>query len=137
LCFSVSAALMKLTLDSVLRNGVAAVAEWPGYLLLVSTALGLVIGQDALAAGHLSAAVAGMAITNPLASTAIGVFGFRERVPISAGVLVGLIGAGLLIIGGVIGLARAAARSAHPDAEVDPATLHPTSIGSWVAGLTH
>lgn len=137
LCFAVSAALMKLTLDSVLRNGVAAAAEWPGYLLLVSTALGLIIGQDALAAGHLSAAVAGMAITNPVASTAIGIFGFRERVPITAGVLVGLIGAGLLIIGGVIGLARSAARSAKLGAEADPAATHPTSIGNWVAGLTH
>jgi drug/metabolite transporter (DMT)-like permease len=137
LCFAVTAALLKLTLDSVLRDGIGAAGQWPAYLLLVSTVVGLVIGQDALAAGHLSTTVAGMAITNPVASTVIGVYAFRERVPITAGVLAGLICAGLLIVGGVIGMARSASAFA---AQVDPddelAALRPASIGGWVAGLT-
>jgi drug/metabolite transporter (DMT)-like permease len=136
LCFAVSAALMKLTLDSLLRSGLGTVGEWPAYLLAISTVLGLVIGQDALAAGHLSTTVAGMAITNPLASAVIGVYAFREKIPISAGVVVGLCCAGVLIVSGVIGLARSASRLA---AKVDPddeATGRPTTIGSWPAGLT-
>jgi Na+/proline symporter len=72
-----------------------------------------------------------------VASTVIGVYAFRERVPITAGVLAGLICAGLLIVGGVIGMARSASAFA---AQVDPddelAALRPASIGGWVAGLT-
>jgi drug/metabolite transporter (DMT)-like permease len=106
-------------------------------LLTFSTVLGLVVGQDALAAGHLSTTVAGMAITNPVASTVIGVYAFRETIPITTGVLVGLIVSGLLIVGGVIGMARSAAvlaRRSDPDREL--AELRQTSIGTWVAGLT-
>jgi drug/metabolite transporter (DMT)-like permease len=107
LCFAVTAALMKLTLDTLLRNGVIATAQqWSLYGLVVSTLLGLIIGQDALAGGALSTAVAGMAITNPVASTAIGVFGFQETVPLTSGVVVGLAAAGILIVFGVIGLAQ-------------------------------
>jgi drug/metabolite transporter (DMT)-like permease len=40
LCFAVSASLMKLTLDSTLRNGFGALSEWPAYLLAISTVMG-------------------------------------------------------------------------------------------------
>lgn len=107
LCFAVSAVLLKLTIDSLVNEGVAQTAtDWCGYLLAVSTTMGLVIGQDALAAGALSTAVAGMTITNPLASALIGVLGFRESVPTSLHALAGLSCAGVLLIFGVIGLAR-------------------------------
>jgi drug/metabolite transporter (DMT)-like permease len=137
LCFAVSAALMKLTADSVVRYGVGTATQWPAYLLVVSTVLGLVIGQDALAAGHLSTAVAGMAITNPVASTVIGVYAFRDRVPITAGVLAGLACAGLLIFGGVIGMARSAsALTAQRDPDDDLSGPRENSVRGWVAGVT-
>ncbi len=137
LCFAVSAALIKLTVDSVVRYGVGtAAAQWPAYLLAVSTGLGLVISQDALAAGHLSTTVAGMSITNPVASTVIGLYAFGERVPITSGELAGLVCAGLLIVGGVIGMARSAVLAARSGAKGDPPALNEPPIGSWVAGLT-
>lgn len=109
LCFAVTAVLIKLTFDSLIHDGLTATAtDWCGYLLVLSATMGLLIGQDALAAGALSTAVAGMAITNPVASAAIGVLGFRESVPTSPGALVGLSGSGALLIIGVIGLARSA-----------------------------
>jgi drug/metabolite transporter (DMT)-like permease len=109
LCFSVTAVLLKLTLDSLLNDGLGpTLREWFGYLLVVSTCMGLVIGQDALASGALSTAVAGMAITNPVASAVIGVLAFHESVPSSRSALVGLSAAALLIVLGVLGLAQSA-----------------------------
>jgi hypothetical protein len=137
LCFAVSAALMKLTVDSALRDGVGVAFQWPAYLLLVSTVLGLVIGQDALAVGHLSTTVAGTAITNPVASTVIGIYAFRERVPMTAGELAGLVCAGLLIVGGVIGMARSATvLAARLGTDEDLAGVRPASVGNRFAGLT-
>lgn len=106
LCFSTSAVLMKMTIDPLLRDGLgSALSDWPAYLLVLSTTMGLVIGQDALAAGSLPTVVAGMAITNPLASAAIGVLAFHERVPTHVSTLVGLSCAAFLLTAGVIGLA--------------------------------
>jgi drug/metabolite transporter (DMT)-like permease len=138
LCFAVSAALIKLTVDSVVRYGIGtAAAQWPAYLLVVSTVLGLLISQDALATGHLSTTVAGMSITNPVASTVIGLYAFRERVPITAGELAGLICAGLLIVAGVIGMARSAsALAGRRGADDDVAAPRDSSTRNWVAGLT-
>lgn len=138
LCFAVSAVLMKLTLDSLLNAGVGATArDWCGYLLAVSTALGLIIGQDALAAGALSTAVAGMAITNPVASALIGVLAFHESVPSSKGALAGLSVAGLLLVAGVIGLAQSATiRADARDAEAHKVTRRQGSVTGWAHGLT-
>ncbi|HEY3603350.1 MAG TPA: DMT family transporter [Sporichthyaceae bacterium] len=109
LCFSVTAVLLKLTLDSLLNDGIGpTLRDWFGYLLIVSTCMGLVIGQDALASGALSTAVAGMAITNPVASAVIGVLAFHESLPSSRAALVGLCAAGLLIVLGVLALAQSA-----------------------------
>lgn len=106
LCFSTTAVLLKMTVDPLVRQGVGtALSDWPAYVLVLSTAMGLVIGQDALAAGSLPTVVAGMTITNPLASAAIGVLAFHERVPTHASTLIGLSCAGLLLTAGVIGLA--------------------------------
>jgi hypothetical protein len=138
LCFAVSAVLMKLTLDSLLNHGVGATAaDWCGYLLAVSTGLGLVIGQDALAAGALSTAVAGMAISNPVASAIIGVLGFHESVPGSAISLAGLCIAVLLLIVGVIGLAQSdTIRADARDSQAHRVTRAEGSVTRWAHGLT-
>jgi drug/metabolite transporter (DMT)-like permease len=138
LCFAVSAVLMKLTFDSLVNEGVGATAhDWCGYLLAVSTGLGLIIGQDALAAGALSTAVAGMAITNPVASAVIGVLGFHESVHTSAVELAGLSMAGLFLVAGVIGLAQSATiRADARDSEAHRVTRMHGSVTSWAHGLT-
>jgi drug/metabolite transporter (DMT)-like permease len=116
LCFASSAVLMKVTIDPLVRDGLGvALSHYPVYLLFISTTLGLVIGQDALASGSLPTAVAGMAITNPLASAAIGVFAFGERVPFHVSTMVGLATALILLTGGVLALAQSPTlRGAQP-----------------------
>lgn len=107
LCFAMSAVLMKLTTDDLLHRGVLATAlDWPGYSLAVSTLTGLVLEQGAFATGSLSAAVAAMTITNPLASYLLGVLAFRVTPPSSSGALAALAGSGALLIVGVAALSR-------------------------------
>jgi drug/metabolite transporter (DMT)-like permease len=107
LCFATSAVLMKLTTDDLLHRGVLATAlDWPGYCLAVSTLTGLLLEQSAFATGSLSAAVAAMTITNPLASYLMGVLAFRVVPPTSNGALAALAGSGALLIIGVAALSR-------------------------------
>jgi hypothetical protein len=107
LCFAMSAVLMKLTTDDLIHRGVAATAvDWPGYSLAISTLVGLLLEQSAFATGSLSAAVAAMTITNPLASYLLGVLAFRVMPPRSPGALAALAGSGALLIIGVSALSR-------------------------------
>ena len=107
LCFAVSAVLIKLTTDDLLHRGVAATAlDWPGYCLALSTITGLILEQGAFATGSLSAAVAAMTITNPLASYLLGVLAFRVKPPTSIGALAALAVSGALLIVGVAALSR-------------------------------
>jgi hypothetical protein len=107
LCFATSAVLMKLTTDDLLHRGVLATAlDWPGYSLAISTLTGLLLEQSAFATGSLSAAVAAMTITNPLASYLLGVLAFRVTPPTSNGALAALAGSGALLIVGVAALSR-------------------------------
>jgi hypothetical protein len=107
LCFAVSAAMIKLTTEDLLRHGVAATArDWPGYTLAASTWTGLVLEQGAFAAGSLPSAVAAMTITNPVASYLLGVLAFGAVPPTGWGPLSALAGAGLLIFAGAVGLAH-------------------------------
>lgn len=107
LCFAVSAAMIKLTTEDLIKHGVAATArDWPGYALAVSTWSGLVLEQGAFAAGSLPSAVAAMTITNPVASYLLGVLAFGAVPPTGFGPLAALAGAGALISAGAVGLAH-------------------------------
>lgn len=107
LCFAMSAVLIKLTTEDLLHRGVAATAvDWPGYSLAVSTLAGLLLEQSAFARGSLSAAVAAMTITNPLASYGVGVLAFDVVPPTGAGALAALAGSGALLIVGTAILTR-------------------------------
>lgn len=137
LCFAMSAVLIKLTSEDLLQRGVAATAvDWPGYALAVSTLSGLLLEQGAFAAGSLSAAVAAMTITNPIASYLVGVLAFHVVPPTSPGALAALAGSGALLIVGVVTLAHSS--SVRPDAIVAPeretrlgnAGVTPTGVGT-------
>jgi drug/metabolite transporter (DMT)-like permease len=137
LCFAMSAVLIKLTAEDLLQRGVAATAvDWPGYALAVSTLSGLLLEQGAFAAGSLSAAVAAMTITNPLASYLIGVLAFHVMPPTSPEALAALSGSGALLIVGVVTLAHSS--GVRPEATVEPeratrlghAGVAPTGMGT-------
>jgi hypothetical protein len=106
LCFAATAVLMKLTTADLLHRGVAATAvDWPGYALAATATTGLLLGQQAFAAGPLPAALTAMNMTNPVVSYLYAVLAFHARVPTSPDVLAALAGTCLLLTLGVIALA--------------------------------
>lgn len=124
LCFAMSAVLMKLTAADLLERGVAETAvDWPGYALAASTLTGLLLGQWAFATGSLTAAVAIMTITNPIASYLVGVLAFHVAPPTSPGALAAVAGAGALISIGVVGLSHSSI--VRPAGVPAPATAAP------------
>jgi hypothetical protein len=107
LCFAATAVLIKLTTSDLLHRGVVATAlDWPGYALAGSATTGLLLGQQAFAAGPLSAALTAMNMTNPVVSYLYAVLAFHAPVPTSPGVLAALAGTCLLLALGVILLAH-------------------------------
>ncbi|OQO94126.1 DMT family transporter [Saccharomonospora piscinae] len=110
ICYAMSAAMMKLTADSLLTEGIAATAtDWPGYLLAVTTGAGLVLGHQAYGSGSLSAAVAIMSIVNPGVSFTLGLLVFGAVPATEPGPLAAAAAAGALLVVGVFGLAHSPA----------------------------
>ena len=108
---------MKLTTADLLHRGVPATAtDWPGYCLAGSTALGLLLEQQAFTAGSLPVAIAAMTMTNPTASYLLGVLAFEADVPTGPRALAMLLAAGLLLVLGVVGLAHGPAGQHDPEA---------------------
>ncbi len=106
LCFALSAVFIKLTATDLLHRGVPATAvDWPGYALAGSTALGLILEQEAFAAGPLPITMAAMTITNPVASYLIGVLAFNVAAPTGSGALAAIIGSAVLLTVGTVILA--------------------------------
>lgn len=129
LCFAMSAVLIKLTTEDLLTRGVGATAvDWPGYSLALSTLMGLLIEQEAFAAGALPTAIAGMSITNPVVSYGLAVFAFGDTVPHSAAALATFCLAGVLLAAGVVGLAQS------PTVRREVAQAPDLSIPSSAAG---
>jgi drug/metabolite transporter (DMT)-like permease len=107
LCFAMSAVFMKMTTEDLLGRGVAATAvDWPGYCLAISALGGLLLEQAAFAGGPMPWAVAGMSVTNPAASLAVGLLAFRVPVPDDAWSLATIAASGALVTVGIVGLAH-------------------------------
>jgi drug/metabolite transporter (DMT)-like permease len=107
ICFCMSAVFITLTTADLIHRGVGATAvDWPGYALAAAALLGLLLEQDAFAAGSLPTAVAAMTITNPIASYLAGLYVFASKPPHTPGALAGVASAGLLVIVGVLALAQ-------------------------------
>jgi drug/metabolite transporter (DMT)-like permease len=106
-CFALTAVLTKLTMTDLVHRGVAATAtDWPGYLLAIATASGMVLEQTAFAGGPLPWAIAAMSVTNPLAGYTMGILSFDVAFPTSVGALAGVAGSGALLVAGLAGLAN-------------------------------
>ena len=112
--FGVAAALLKQTL-TVGRAGVLAViGDWPLYALLAAGAVSIALTQLAYRAGPLGSSMPALTIADPVASVALGVFAFHERLgagPVAiAGEALGVV----LMLAAIAQLARRNARSALP-----------------------
>jgi drug/metabolite transporter (DMT)-like permease len=107
LCNAASAVLIKLTTTDLLDRGVLATAvDWPGYGLAVATLVGVLLAQQAYAAGSLSVAVAAMTVTNPIVSYVVGILAFDVAVPKGAGTLTAVAISLALVSVGAVGLAH-------------------------------
>ncbi len=103
ICYAMSAAMIKVTTDSLLTRGVAATAlDWPGYLIAVTTFSGLVLGHQAYGSGSLSVAVAVMSIVNPAASFALGLLAFDVTPVAGPGPLAAVAVSGVLLAVGSV-----------------------------------
>jgi drug/metabolite transporter (DMT)-like permease len=107
LCFALSAVFIKLTATDLLHRGVGATAtDWPGYALAASTALGLLLEQEAFASGPLPVTMTAMTITNPVASYLIGVLAFHVAPPTTPAALAAIAGSAVLLTLGTVILAH-------------------------------
>ncbi len=110
-CFAMSAVFMKLSADRLFEDGMRAlVTDWPAYCLVVTTSLGLVLGQAAFAAGPLPWAVAAMNIVNPAVGYAVGVVAFHADPVDDAAAWRVVALAAALLVAGVIGLVTSSSR---------------------------
>jgi drug/metabolite transporter (DMT)-like permease len=104
---SLTAALTKMTTFDLFHEGVPATArDWPGYVLAATTALALLLSQDAFAAGPLPASDDALTVTNPIGGYLLGILAFHATPPSQIGSVAAVSAAGLLVITGVIVLAR-------------------------------
>ncbi|MBZ5735260.1 EamA family transporter [Nocardioides sp. TRM66260-LWL] len=91
---------------------------WPAYALLVSVVASTLVGQRALAAGHLPWTIATLTVVTPLASLAIARLAAQDA-PTTAAQAAGIGGASALMLLGALGLARSDA----PPRAADVSTL--------------
>jgi hypothetical protein len=106
ICISVTAVLVVTVGNDISAHGLFAALDWPLAALCASTLLGLVLVQEAFAAGTLATALTAMTIADPLASWIAGTVLFDAKPAVSAFALGGSALALVLIAIGVVTLAN-------------------------------
>ena len=107
LCHALNAVFLKLTVEDLYHGGpLATLLDWPLYALAVTAISGMMLVQIAFASGPLPPAVAAMSVTNPVASFVLGILAFDAPAPRDPAVLTAIAVSGLLIAGGIVGLAN-------------------------------
>lgn len=121
--YASTAALLKALTTLFGGGAVAVLTSWQLYAVLVVGAAGLVLNQLAFQAGPLAASLPAIATVDPLASIAIGVLVYGERVRHTVGAGFGLAALLLLLGVSVIQLSRLGAPRPGPaDPSPPPAT---------------
>jgi hypothetical protein len=86
----------------------------------VATTLGVLLAQQAYAAGSLAVAVAAMTVTNPIVSYLLGLLTFDVPPPTGVGTLAAVVVSLLLLALGAVGLAHSpTVRRDHPPPETE------------------
>jgi len=132
ICHAATAVLIKLTIADLTGPGVLATArDWPGYGIAVSTVLGVLLAQQAYAAGSLAVAVAASTVTAPVVSYVLGVFTFDVPAPHGGGTLAAIVVSLLLLSVGAVVLAHSpTTRGSSAAAEGEPAAAPADREGS-------
>jgi drug/metabolite transporter (DMT)-like permease len=114
--YACSAVLLKAVTNIAADHGVAAaLTSWQLPVFVLSGAAGLALAQLAFRAGPLNASLPAMATVDPLASVALGVAVYDERLRTGAWAVTGQLVALVVLAVAAIALSRVAAEQA-PDA---------------------
>jgi drug/metabolite transporter (DMT)-like permease len=105
LLFGLVSALTKGAVEVLQDDGIAVLANWHLYALIVLGFAGMTITQLSLGTGILPPAVATSSIFNPAASVVLGLTLFEERVHHSTGGRIGAVFALLAMFAGIAALA--------------------------------
>lgn len=116
-CFATTAVLLKVVADHVAQHGPLALLGLAAfYGMLVSTAVGTVLTQAALAAGPLPWATAAMSIANPVVGYVFACVTFGARPPSPAVTCIAV----ALLVAGVVGLATSRSAKRWTPAQAEP-----------------
>jgi hypothetical protein len=103
--WSVDAAFVKETVDELARRGaLGLVLHWPLYGMIATGVGGTILLQEAFRVGPLAASQATLLIVDPLASIALGVELFAERLNTGPGAVIGIAVSLAVLFIGVIAL---------------------------------
>ncbi len=122
IAFGTTAALVRLLSHRVELHGAAGLIGWVTPVIAVTAVTGLLLEQGAYKSGHLGVAVAGYTVTDPLVAVALGAWVLHE--PASFGHPLWAAGEALVVMTGVVLLARTTTASHRPPAAV-PAPRQP------------
>jgi hypothetical protein len=134
LLVGLSGSLTKVVFAQLVGPGVAATAgSWQGWTLAATTGIGLLLGQEAFAAGRLAPPTVALTLTTPAVATVLGLVVFGQSLPTDAGHRAGLVAAGLLVALGVSLLARAESAAQRGDLGQDGGS-EPVGVDQPVVG---
>jgi drug/metabolite transporter (DMT)-like permease len=109
LAFGVQDALTRRAVDSAgsLHQLAAVLASWPVYCLVTASVAGLWLMQNAFSAAPLHCSLPAITAAEPVCGMVLGIIVFREKIPVSPG-MIALQAAGLAgLVAGVVIVARA------------------------------
>jgi drug/metabolite transporter (DMT)-like permease len=113
LAFGLQAAVTKVFTNQVGKGVAAILGSWEVYVLVASALVAFALQQAALKTGALAAAIASANAMTLLASIGLGLTIFNESVQASDHGLAAVVGGIVLILGGVVMLARAPGAEPH------------------------
>jgi drug/metabolite transporter (DMT)-like permease len=100
--FAATDSLLKINIDVLQSNGLwEVVTSWYAYALVASAVIGEVLVQSAFQAGRLSLSLPVLTTVEPIASSALGVILFAERLRTGPGDLSLELAAGVLLLFGI------------------------------------
>jgi drug/metabolite transporter (DMT)-like permease len=111
LAFGVQDALTRLVVDALggPHQIATLLASWPVYGLVTASVAGLWLMQNAFSSAPLHVSLPAITATEPVCGMVLGIIVFREKVPVSPG-MIALQSAGLVaLVAGVVMVARAPA----------------------------
>jgi drug/metabolite transporter (DMT)-like permease len=117
LAFGIQDALTRRTVGALgdLHALAALLASWPVYCLVAASVAGLWLMQNAFTAAPLRSSLPAITAAEPVCGMVLGIIVFREKVPVSPGMIALQAGGLAALVAGVVTVARAPAlASIHP-----------------------